>query len=246
MMPLCTTEMPPLTCGCALVSVGRPWVAQRVWAMPMVPCTCCSSTSRPNWDTRPVERTRCSFPFTTARPAESYPRYSRRRRPSIRIGTTLRRAMAPTIPHMCSASLFRVGVGALVGVVDPDDVVLTEVGPGLHLDQLERHLAGVLQAVLLAELDVDGLVLGEQDHLVAAGHARRAAHDDPVLGAVVVELERQLLARIDGDALHAETVARVDVLVATPRAVHEPMGLVLGAGRDLQLLDRLAHALRLA
>ena len=36
----------------------------------------------------------------TAIPAESYPRYSRRRNPSIRIGTALRSATTPTMPHI--------------------------------------------------------------------------------------------------------------------------------------------------
>ena len=37
MMPLCTTASRSVACGCALLSVGRPWVAQRVWPMPIVP-----------------------------------------------------------------------------------------------------------------------------------------------------------------------------------------------------------------
>ena len=38
MMPFITTEIRPLAsaCGCALASVTRPCVAQRVWPMPAV------------------------------------------------------------------------------------------------------------------------------------------------------------------------------------------------------------------
>ena len=38
MMPLCTTATPAVLaeCGCALTSLGAPWVAQRVWPMPVV------------------------------------------------------------------------------------------------------------------------------------------------------------------------------------------------------------------
>ena len=36
-MPLCTTASFSVACGCAFFSVGRPWVAQRVWPMPIVP-----------------------------------------------------------------------------------------------------------------------------------------------------------------------------------------------------------------
>ena len=39
MMPLCTTASRSVACGWALLSVGLPWVAQRVWPMPMVPCS---------------------------------------------------------------------------------------------------------------------------------------------------------------------------------------------------------------
>ena len=48
MMPLCTTASLSVACGWALFSVGLPWVAQRVWPMPMVPCSgsLCSRVSR--------------------------------------------------------------------------------------------------------------------------------------------------------------------------------------------------------
>src|SRR5256714_1916830 len=189
MMPLCTTEMPPLTCGCALISVGLPCVAQRVCAMPIVPFTPLWPTSRSSCATRPVLRTRWSLPFTTAMPAESSPRYSSRLSPSMRMGTTLRRATAPTIPHM---SVSWCG-DALIDVLDSHDVVLAEVGSGLHLDDLQRHLAGVLEAVQLADRDVERPGLREQQGFLAALHARGAAHHDPLLGAVGMPLPRKLL-----------------------------------------------------
>ncbi len=37
MMPLCTTASFSVAWGCALFSVGLPWVAQRVWPMPIGP-----------------------------------------------------------------------------------------------------------------------------------------------------------------------------------------------------------------
>ena len=39
MMPLCTTATRSVACGCALLSVGRPCVAQRVWPMPILPAS---------------------------------------------------------------------------------------------------------------------------------------------------------------------------------------------------------------
>jgi hypothetical protein len=37
MMPLWTTATRSVACGWALLTVGLPWVAQRVWPMPVVP-----------------------------------------------------------------------------------------------------------------------------------------------------------------------------------------------------------------
>src|SRR5271166_3881040 len=53
----------------------------------------------------PGARRICTFPSepTTAMPAESYPRYSRRRSPSRIRGTTFLGPMYPTIPHTGSS-----------------------------------------------------------------------------------------------------------------------------------------------
>src|SRR3954465_15895342 len=102
----------------------------------------------------------------------------------MRMGTTLRRATAPTMPHISGSLAF-----ALVDVLDADDVVLPQVGAGLHFDELQRDLPGVLEAMHLAHADVDRLVLAERHRLRAARDARRAAHDDPVLRAMVVVLQ---------------------------------------------------------
>src|SRR4051812_26267876 len=78
---------------------------------------------------------------------------------------------------------------AAVDVFEADDVVLAQVGAGLDFDDLERDLAGILEAVLGADRDIGGFVLGEEKGLLAASHPRGAAYDDPVLGAVVVHLQ---------------------------------------------------------
>ena len=58
-------------CGWALRSEGTPWVAQRVWAMPMWAESWRASASAASSATRPQERRRVSSPASTARPAES-------------------------------------------------------------------------------------------------------------------------------------------------------------------------------
>jgi len=78
MMPLWTTAMRLCASvwGCALVSFGSPWVAQRVWPRPMVDLgvvafCLAASLSRRSW-TRPAVLVTWSLPLLmTARPAES-------------------------------------------------------------------------------------------------------------------------------------------------------------------------------
>ena len=74
MMPLWTTAMrlAPSRWGWAFCSVGRPWVAQRVWPIPTVPDKGC-------WRRRPsspesfptLRRMENLFPSKTTTPAES-------------------------------------------------------------------------------------------------------------------------------------------------------------------------------
>jgi hypothetical protein len=58
MMPLCTTARPPEMCGWALRSEGTPWVAQRVWAMPMLADSWVASAWAASSATRPTARRR--------------------------------------------------------------------------------------------------------------------------------------------------------------------------------------------
>eukprot|EP01035_Chromulina_nebulosa_P005080 gene5080-6888_t len=87
------------------------------------------------------------------------------------------------------------------------------VAARLHLDHLEHHLAGVVQAMHLADGDVGGLVLRQQVHLLSARDLGRALDDDPVFGAVVVLLQTQGRAGFDADALDLETLAHVHAVV---------------------------------
>src|SRR6201993_4078353 len=96
------------------------------------------------------------------------------------------------------------GLGALasVSVLEAHDVVLPEVGARLHLDDLEHDGARILDAVLHADRDIGRLVLLEEEHFLAPRDARRARHHDPMLGAVMMQLERELRAGLDLEALH--------------------------------------------
>ena len=88
MMPLCTMAMRPVQsrCGWAFLSVGAPCVAQRVWAMPVVPTRLAVAQRSSRTATRPAHLTPWSSPSveSTSTPAESYPRYSSVFSPSMR------------------------------------------------------------------------------------------------------------------------------------------------------------------
>ena len=96
MIPLCTTTSRPWQSwwGWAFSSLGRPWVAQRVWPTPNAPRKGSARRLSSRFLSFPTDRRRWRrLSSTTAMPAESYPRYSSRRRPSMITGTASR---APT------------------------------------------------------------------------------------------------------------------------------------------------------
>ena len=95
-----------------------------------------------------------------------------------------------------------------------------------------------------SDRDEHRLVLVHGRDLGAHGHLGGAAHHHPVLGAVVMLLQRQETARCDDDALHLEAFAQVDRFVITPRPVHAAMLGRLGAVCRLQRAHQIFHVLR--
>src|SRR5919204_3876453 len=100
MIPLWARAILPVqsTWGWALTFDGAPWVAHRVCANPVDPVRGGSWASR--FAMNPLSLTTCRPLPTIATPALSYPRYSRRLRPSIRMGKAFRLPAYPTIPHI--------------------------------------------------------------------------------------------------------------------------------------------------
>src|SRR3990170_4313043 len=100
MIPLCARAILPVQSrwGCAFTFDGAPCVAHRVWANPVEPSREGSCASR--FAMNPLSFTTWRLLPTIATPALSYPRYSRRFRPSKRIGRAFRRPAYPTIPHI--------------------------------------------------------------------------------------------------------------------------------------------------
>src|SRR5262249_35441800 len=108
---------------------------------------------------------------------------------------------------------------AFINIIEPDDVVLAEITTGLHLDQFERDLAGIGEAVNRADRDISRLVLVDGFLQIADGDLRGPPHHDPVLGAVQMLLQRQDPAGGDDEALDLEAFAGVDGFIMPPGPV---------------------------
>src|SRR5579863_6888130 len=135
---------------------------------------------------------------------------------------------------------------AAVTVLEAHDVVLAQVRPRLHLDDLEHYGARILYTVLHADRDIGRLILLEQEHLLAARDACGARHHHPVLGTVMVQLQRQRRARLDLEALHLKARTRLETVVAPPGPEHLAMERVLIAAALLELRHELLHVLHAA
>ena len=92
-------------------------------------------------------------------------------------------------------------LGAAIIVLDADDVVFAQIAAGLNLDQVKRYLAWIFQPVNGADRDIDRFVLVHGLDRLIHRHARGALHDDPVLRAVMMLLQRQPPAGLDDDTL---------------------------------------------
>src|SRR5579883_2676798 len=88
----------------------------------------------------------------------------------------------------------REGLAAAVAVFEAYDIVLAEIAARLDLDQVHRDLAGVFEPMQGSKRNIGRLVFGQHHLLVAATDLGGALDDDPMLGAVMVHLQRQLAA----------------------------------------------------
>src|SRR5690606_13738122 len=96
-----TTATRFVACGWVFASLGAPWVAQRVCPIPTCPSIGQAATRSARFTSLPSARRRSLVePTSVAIPAESYPRYSSRLRPSTSFPATGSLPTIPMIPHM--------------------------------------------------------------------------------------------------------------------------------------------------
>jgi hypothetical protein len=79
-------------------------------------------------------------------------------------------------------------LGTPVVVFEALDVILSQITSCLYLDELQRDLARVLEAVLRAPGDVRALIFSQEENLFCCGDARSSLHDNPVFRPMVVDV----------------------------------------------------------
>jgi len=87
-------------------------------------------------------------------------------------------------------------------VFQTNDVVF-DAKTDLRLDENERLISIILNAVHVPHVDEAGIPLRDLNLLVISGKDSRALHDNPVLLPVLVLLKRKALPRMDNNTLYA-------------------------------------------
>src|SRR3984957_8270954 len=121
----------------------------------------------------------------------------------------------------------------VIDVVNSDDVVLAEIAACLNLNQLDVDLAWIGEPVRRANRQVDRLVLVNERHFFVERDLGGAAHDHPVLGAVVMLLQREAPAGPHNNAFDLVAGALIDALVIAPMLGRFRMALGLEALNEL-------------
>lgn len=99
-----------------------------------------------------------------------------------------------------------------------DDIVFTEIGATLNLDDGQRKRAGVLDPMGRARGD-EGRSLGmDISDLFPDSHPGQAGHHNPMLTPMMVKLKAQATARIHVDLLDLVRLSLPENCPSPPRA----------------------------
>jgi hypothetical protein len=78
--------------------------------------------------------------------------------------------------------------GSTIFVFKSHNVVLTEIGAGLHFHHFQRYGARILQAMSRAERNESALVFGQKKNFFSSRNPSSSIDHNPVLSAVVMHL----------------------------------------------------------
>ena len=97
---------------------------------------------------------------------------------------------------------------AAVTVLKANDIILTKIGSGLHLDQVKRFGTFILKAMNFADRDVRRLIRLESECLLAARHQRLTTNDNPMFRSMLMLLQRKFCKGFDDDPFDLKVLSR--------------------------------------
>jgi hypothetical protein len=114
-------------------------------------------------------------------------------------------------PLTCAILLtYERGLHAIIIILEPLDIVFTQITSALHFYEFEIDLTRILEAVPRADRDVNRLIFVHYLHFISDCHSGGAAHDHPMLGPVMMELQRQSAALLHHNAFDLVALAQVE------------------------------------
>jgi hypothetical protein len=135
--------------------------------------------------------------------------------------------------------------GAIIDILEPDNIIFAQVRTGLHLDQSEVDPAGIRHSMHATHRQIDRLVLVHKMNLIIPGDLGRSLDDDPMLGAMEMLLQGQALAWLHDDTFDLVALPGIDRLIIAPGPVGALMFQRLGVIFGFQEIDQLLDAIPL-
>lgn len=103
------------------------------------------------------------------------------------------------------------------------NIILSQVRSALHLNDFQRRTARIDKTMLGAKRDICGLIFTQHNRGFSNGDLAHAFHYDPMLGAMVMQLQRKRRTGVDHNPLHLEPLTQRKRFIPTPGTKHANM-----------------------
>ena len=107
---------------------------------------------------------------------------------------------------------------AIIIIIKADDIVFTKIFSTLNLNNHERYLARIFEAMVLADRNKGRLINVNNLLAVTARNKGSAGYHDPVFTAMMVFLQRQALTGQDFNTLYFIIRVLIENGIGAPRA----------------------------
>jgi len=100
-----------------------------------------------------------------------------------------------------------------------NDVVFPKIGAGLHLDQMQIHLAMVFDLMANANRNIDGLAFVKNAYLVVNRYPPSPGNRNPMFRAMKMALQGYSASRVNGQVPNLKAILFGQGFALPPRAV---------------------------